>query len=128
MGGADFTMPPIHQNDREFDDFEARAGFWYKMKSFYNFEIVDGRVDGYIYLRENFSESDMPLLIHETVHHWQAITGQKYTCRQAKERPAYELQDKYALAHAQFDYVMDEHNIDTLSACPGKQKEVKNEK
>jgi hypothetical protein len=57
---------------------------------------------GRIYLPHYYSE-DMPLLVHEMVHHAQVISARKYECTNAKEREAYQLQNSFAI---KFGYSM----------------------
>jgi hypothetical protein len=57
---------------------------------------------GRIYLPRYYSE-DLPLLVHEMVHHAQTIGARKYECTNAKEREAYQLQNSFAI---KFGYSM----------------------
>lgn len=51
-----------------------------------------------IYLRKEFAgrtAADLSVLIHELVHHIQSVAGLRYECPQAREREAYQAQDRW---------------------------------
>jgi hypothetical protein len=51
-----------------------------------------------IYLREEWTGStpaEISVLVHELVHHMQNVSGLKYECPQAREKPAYRAQARW---------------------------------
>jgi hypothetical protein len=51
-----------------------------------------------IYLREGWAgatPAETSVLVHEMVHHWQNLAGEKFECAQAREKPAYAAQKKW---------------------------------
>jgi len=51
-----------------------------------------------IYLSEGWtgrSPAELSVLVHEMVHHLQNAAGLKYECAQAREKPAYDAQDRW---------------------------------
>lgn len=72
---------------------------------------------GSLYLHENFTKDDTPYLIHELVHHYQAGFAINYECENAKEREAYEIQNKYAVSYDLSNRIVSEQFINKLSKC-----------
>jgi len=55
-------------------------------------------LDRTIYLGDGWSATspaDVSVLVHELVHHLQNVAGLTYPCAQARERVAYEAQDRW---------------------------------
>lgn len=51
-----------------------------------------------IYLPQGWvgaTPEELSVLVHEMVHHLQNVGGLKYACPQAREKPAYQAQDKW---------------------------------
>ena len=51
-----------------------------------------------IYLRDGWTGStpaEISVLVHELVHHMQNVSGLKYDCAQAREKPAYRAQARW---------------------------------
>lgn len=44
---------------------------------------------------EGVTPAEMSMLVHEMVHHLQNAAGLKYACREAREKLAYEAQEKW---------------------------------
>jgi Domain of unknown function (DUF6647) len=69
-----------------------------------------------IYLPQGWvgvAPEELSVLVHEMVHHLQNVGGVKYACAQAREKPAYQAQDKWL---AQFDRnLTDAFELDPLT-------------
>jgi hypothetical protein len=55
-------------------------------------------------------------VVHELVHHAQALSGKRYPCQAAKEREAYVLQNRW-LSERGEDPIVSDYWIDNKSAC-----------
>jgi hypothetical protein len=57
--------------------------------------------------------AEQSVLVHEMVHHLQKVAGLKYECAEAREKPAYEAQDKWL---AEFGRnLLDEFKLDPMT-------------
>lgn len=45
--------------------------------------------------------AQVSILVHEIVHHFQALRGDTYPCRAARERLAYEVQERWLATHGE---------------------------
>ena len=55
-------------------------------------------------------------VLHELVHHAQLLSGKHYACRAAKEREAYELQNRWLAEHGE-EPIFSESWVEQMSAC-----------
>lgn len=63
------------------------------------------------------AEWEMPWLIHEMVHHAQLYSGRSYSCVAAKEREAYEIQNKFSVQFGYQGTTVSETFIEAHSRC-----------
>ena len=64
--------------------------------------------------------AELSVLVHEMVHHLQNVSGQKFECPAAREKPAYLAQDKWLKQFDQTleqDFEVDLFTIVVKSAC-----------
>jgi len=64
--------------------------------------------------------AELSVLVHEMVHHLQNVSGQKFECPAAREKPAYLAQDKWLKQFDQTleqDFEIDLFTIVVKSAC-----------
>jgi hypothetical protein len=69
-----------------------------------------------LYLSENWTgitPAEVSVLVHEMVHHLQNLAGLKYECPQAREKAAYEAQDKWLALFG--SSLMDEFKLDRMT-------------
>lgn len=62
------------------------------------------------------SERSKSYIVHEMVHHAQTLSGKSYPCHNAKEREAYELQNRYLVEHGE-EPIFSESWINRMSGC-----------
>ena len=55
-------------------------------------------------------------VLHEMVHHAQLLSGKHFACHAAKEREAYELQNRWLAEHGE-DPIFSESWVNQMSAC-----------
>jgi hypothetical protein len=76
-----------------------------------------------IYLADNWSGADakeISVLVHEMVHHLQNIGKVQYACPEAREKPAYLVQDKWLQQHGldlEKEFEIDKFTLVMNSAC-----------
>ena len=63
-------------------------------------------------------ESDVSksYVVHEMVHHAQTLSGKHYVCNNAKEREAYELQNRWLAEHGE-EPIFSDSWISSMSNC-----------
>lgn len=47
------------------------------------------------------SSSEVAILVHEMVHHFQQLSGDRFACPAAREKLAYEVQERWLVAHGE---------------------------
>lgn len=47
------------------------------------------------------SSAEVSILVHEVVHHFQQLSGERFACPAAREKLAYEVQERWLVAHGQ---------------------------
>ena len=62
------------------------------------------------------SERSKSYIVHEMVHHAQLLSGKSYPCHNAKEKEAYELQNRYLIEHGE-EPIFSQNWIDQMSSC-----------
>lgn len=69
-----------------------------------------------IYLAEEWTgrtPAELSVLVHEMVHHLQNVAGMKFECAQAREKPAYDAQDRWLALFGR--NLMDEFKLDPMT-------------
>jgi hypothetical protein len=64
------------------------------------------------------SVTSQSYVLHEMVHHAQMLSGKKYACHAAKEREAYELQNRWLAEHGE-EPLFSESWVDRMANCRG---------
>lgn len=72
------------------------------------------------------SKVSQSYLVHELVHHAQLFSGKTYACSQAKEREAYELQNRWLVEHGESPIVSEDW-IANIAECKAKTQVAFNE-
>jgi hypothetical protein len=76
-----------------------------------------------IYLPEDWTgrtPAELSVLVHETVHHLQNLSHASYGCPEARERLAYEAQDKWLGLYGRSlagEFGIDQTTVVIMSAC-----------
>lgn len=76
-----------------------------------------------MYLRDDWTGAkpeELSVLVHEMVHHLQNLSETPYECPQARERPAYEAQDKWLHLFGQDladDFGIDPFTLVAITGC-----------
>jgi hypothetical protein len=107
--GMGFKPPTVKQQDAQFIAYvQAMSPHGnYSVKSFY---IPAQKT---IWLKENFSTEDMPLLVHEMRNYYGDFYGLPSDC----EFEAYTLQDAYAREHENDRWRVADYRIRQLARC-----------
>jgi Domain of unknown function (DUF6647) len=69
-----------------------------------------------IYLRREWTgrtPAELSVLVHEMVHHLQNVAGLKYACPAAREKPAYDAQDRWLSLFGR--NLVDEFKLDPMT-------------
>ena len=111
---GDHTMfkPNIIQNNASIDAVYSQ----YQGRMFGR--VLAFEKSGNVYLSEQFEyEQKSALLVHELTHVYQYQFKLEYPCNNAKESEAYTIANAWAADHNQFNLMVSNDFIQTISAC-----------
>lgn len=94
----------------------ATAGREGRNNAQYSVEALYDDISRTIYLPQRWTgttPAEVSVLVHEMVHHLQNVGGLKYECPEAREKPAYQAQEKWLERVGR--NIFDEFDIDSMT-------------